>query len=82
MVSRAASNWAFPTKELEVKSEMWKAGPLCVLESGGKCTVNARGLTSQTDQDNPGHNHHMLRVRTRRVARHVTDQEIRSMRLG
>ena len=44
MVSRAASNWAFPIKKLEAKSEVWKAGPLWVLEGRGKRTVNARGV--------------------------------------
>ena len=49
MISRAASNWAFPIKKLEAKSEVWKAGPLCVLEGGGRRTVNARGFNF-TDQ--------------------------------
>ena len=43
MISCAASNWAFPIKKLEGKSEMWKAGPLCILESRER-TVNARGF--------------------------------------
>ena len=44
MIPRAASNWAFPIKKLEAKSEVWKAAPLCVLEGGGKHTEYAQGF--------------------------------------
>ena len=30
MTSRAASNWVFLIKKLEVKFKTWRAGPLCV----------------------------------------------------